>query len=424
MNHMRANELDATAALEAIGAGRLSHEQWVRACLDRIAARDGEVQAFTALDADGALAQARGLDRSPGSAGPLAGLPFAAKDIMDSADLPTRYGSAIYEHHRPVADAAAIALAKDAGGILLGKTATCEFATLTPCATRNPLDLARTPGGSSSGSAAAVADHMVPLAFGTQTSASVIRPAAYCGVVGYKPSFSLFPTPGLKHASPLLDTIGVFARSVRDIALFTLGQRQPETPAAPALALMRSSQWALLEPPMLEAMTQFIKALESKGARIVEDQLTDRMESALALQERLSAVELHGSLAHERRHHLDLLSDRLRQRIGQAGPHDPGERLRLLREAFELRLHIDTLFGSADVLIYPAATGEAPVGLETGLPAFGRLWTLLYTPSICIPIGRGPSGLPLGIQLIARPYDDARLLEAAAFAHRHAGMAS
>lgn len=419
---MNAHELDAIDALRAIESGTLSHESWVRACLERISYRDAEVQAFTALAESQALAQARQLDQSPSSRpSRLAGLPFAVKDVLDSADLPTQHGSPIYQGHQPGTDAACIALAKEAGAILIGKTATCEFATLTPSATRNPLDLRRTPGGSSSGSAAAVADYMVPIALGTQTSASIIRPAAYCGVIGYKPSFDVIHTAGLKHASPLLDTIGVFSRSVRDAHAFVLGGVLPDRTEPPRFKLLNSTQWNLLEPCMLDAAQQFVKTLRQAGGQLSEGRLSPLMEEALSLQERVSSVELYASLSYERQHHPTLLSERIRTRMRSAQPFEPKERLELLRRTYLLRQGVDGLFGDADVLIYPAATGEAPLGQETGHPGFGRLWTLLQTPAICIPIDAGPAGLPLGIQLIARPYEDARLLQAAAWAHTQAG---
>src|SRR6202795_741090 len=215
------NELDAIEALAAMAAGRLTAEALTRACLDRIGMRDSVVRAFAYLDPERALVEARTRDRArkAGSAGPLNGLPFGVKDIIDTHDMPTHYGSPIHAGHRPSADAACVALVREAGAVMLGKTVTTEFALRHPGPTENPRNLAHTPGGSSSGSAAAVADFMVPVAFGTQTGGSIIRPASYCGVIGYKPSFNTINPTGVKPLAGSFDTVGLFARCVDDCAL-------------------------------------------------------------------------------------------------------------------------------------------------------------------------------------------------------------
>ena len=218
MNASSLNQLDAWQAARALARRELRAEDLVRACLDRVAARDGDVRAFVHLDPDAVLAQARALDAGP-LRGALHGLPLGVKDLFDTVDMPTAYGSPIYAEHRPAADAAAVALCREAGALVLGKTVTTEFAYFHPGPTRNPHNLAHTPGGSSSGSAAAVADFMLPLALGTQTAGSIVRPAAYCGVVGYKPSLGRVPRAGVKSLSEALDTVGGFGRSVRDVAL-------------------------------------------------------------------------------------------------------------------------------------------------------------------------------------------------------------
>lgn len=409
------NFLSALSALRAMEDGSLSSEALVRACLDRIDEREATVRAFAHVDRERAIVQARQADRA-GAAGRLRGLPFAAKDILDSADLPTAYGSPIYAGHRPAADAACIAAAREAGGILLGKTETCEFATLTPCATRHPQDPARTPGGSSSGSAAAVADGMVPLAFGTQTSASIIRPAAYCGVVGYKPSYGLINTSGLKHASPSLDTIGVFAREVADARHAVFGTTDARDPGAPRVVVCESSLWAAARPETVEALLAFARRLERGGARLRTARLPPGLEAAVALQARLSAFELRQSLAHERRWHRDRLSPRLRQRVEAEADLSMAGYAELRSSMRTAQREAASLFVDADVLLYPAADGEAEIGMETGSPRFGGLWTFLHLPALSMPMGRGPAGLPLGAQLVGAPGRDLDLLAAAAFA--------
>jgi len=416
------NFLSALSALRAIENGALSSESLVRACLDRIDERDAAVRAFAHVDRERAIRLAREADHGR-AAGPLRGLPYAAKDILDSADLPTAYGSPIYAGHRPAADAACIAAAGAAGAILLGKAQTCEFATLTPCATRHPLDPARTPGGSSSGSAAAVADGMVPVAFGTQTSASIIRPAAYCGVVGYKPSYGLINTSGLKHASPSLDTIGVFAREVADARYFVFGAASAREAGAPKIVLCESSQWEAARPETVEALLAFVHRLERGGARVRTGRLPAGLEAAAALQARLSAFELRHSLAHERLLHRDRLSPRLQQRVEAEAGMSMAEYAGLRLSMQAAQRDAVRLFDDADVLLYPAADGEAEIGMETGSPRFGALWTFLHLPALSLPIGRGPAGLPLGAQLIGAPGRDLDLLAAAEFAERRAAEA-
>ena len=411
------NFLDAIPALRAIEDGSLSSESLVRACLERIADRDPQVLAFAAIDIDRSLAQARETDGSA-ARGRLRGLPFAAKDVLDTADFVTSYGSPIYAGHRPAADAACVAAAKEAGAILLGKTATCEFATLTPCATRNPHDLQRTPGGSSSGSAAAVADYMVPVAFGTQTSASTIRPAAYCGVVGYKPSFGLINSSGLKHASPGLDTISVFTRSIADARYFIHGRVTDAPFENPRIALCLSRQWDDARPETVNALNAFCKILERAGARVSTVHLPARLEATIALQGRLSAYEARQSLTHERATHYQMLSPRLQARVESEKNMSTAEYLEIMRQVSAARQEATELFRDADALLYPAADGEAELGMETGSPRFGGLWTLLHLPALSLPIGSGPAGLPLGAQLIGSAADDLRLLAVAAFAER------
>src|SRR5712671_3242695 len=268
--------LSARAAAQEIAAGRLTAEALMTACLDRIAAREKVVGAWHFLDPAAALAAARQRD-AEAPRGPLHGVPIAVKDLIDTVDMPTAYGSAIYRDHRPDADASCVALARAAGAVVLGKTVTTEFATFTPGKTANPHNPAHTPGGSSSGSAAAVADGMVPLAFGTQTAGSVIRPGAYCGCVAYKPSFGLINRAGVKPLADSLDTIGVFARSIEDAAFFAgvLSERPalrhlavPQQ--APRFGLYRTPVWEEAEPATVAAIDAARTALERGGAVVTE----------------------------------------------------------------------------------------------------------------------------------------------------------
>ncbi|HEV8680968.1 MAG TPA: amidase, partial [Stellaceae bacterium] len=284
--------LSARDAAQEIAAGRLSAEALVTACLDRIAACEPVVGAWHHLDPNAALAAARRCDGSAPS-GPLHGVPIAVKDLIDTADMPTGYGSTIYEGHRPSADAACVALARAAGAIVLGKTVTTEFACFTAGKTANPHNPAHTPGGSSSGSAAAVADFMVPLAFGTQTAGSIIRPAAYCGVVGYKPSFGMIPRAGVKPLADSLDTVGTMARNVADAAFFAaiLGGRpvlrhlaMPEAP--PRFGFYRTPMWEAAEPSTAAALDHTREVLRHAGASVAEIAVPPEHRGLTAAQER------------------------------------------------------------------------------------------------------------------------------------------
>ena len=416
--------MTALEAARAIESGSLSCEALVRSCLARIAQRNDDVLAFTALDPALALAHARESDRAA-APGLLRGVPFAVKDLFDTADYETCFGSAIYAGHRPRADAACVALARERGAVVLGKVATSEFATQTPGPTRNPLCLERTPGGSSSGSAAAVADFMVPVAFGTQTTGSIIRPAAYCGVIGYKPSFGLMSTAGVKALSPSQDSVGILARDVADAAFFAMGLQGANAVLAadlrPRIGICVSNQWSHAKAEMVQAIEALALRAEQRGAVISRMQLPAELEAVVDMQGRLVAYEARQALAHERMHHWDRLSPRLQARLDGGIGIELAEYLDLRRRAERARRLVRALFAKVDVLLYPAAEGEAELGLkDSGSPRFGALWTLLHLPCIALPIGRGPAGMPLGAQLIAPFCDDARLLAAAAFAAKAA----
>ena len=417
--------LSVRDAAQEIAAGRLTAEALASACLDRIAAREAVVGAWHYLDRDAALAAARQRDAEP-PRGPLHGIPIAVKDLIDTADMPTGYGSPIYEGHRPAADAACVALARAAGAVALGKTVTTEFACFTAGKTANPHNPAHTPGGSSSGSAAAVADGMVPLAFGSQTAGSTIRPAAYCGCIGYKPSFGMIQRAGVKALADSLDTIGVMARTVDDIAYFTgviAGRpalREVKMPAAPPrFGLYRTPMWGEAEPSTIAALDRARTALEKAGAWIAEIVVPPEHQTLSAAQETVMGFELVRALADERLNHSAQLSPRLAQLLDQGMTVGADAYDAALAETASARARLDGFFGPCDALLAPAAPGAAPRGLGyTGDPVFNRMWTLLGTPCLTLPAIWGDSGLPTGVQLVARIGADARLMAAGLFLER------
>jgi amidase len=417
--------LSARAAAQRIAAGRLRAEALMTACLERIAAREPIIGAWQYLDPEAALEAARQCDASPPS-GPLHGVPIAVKDLIDTADMPTGYGSAIYARHRPAADAACVALARSAGAIVMGKTVTTEFACFTPGRTANPHNPAHTPGGSSSGSAAAVADLMAPLAFGTQTAGSVIRPAAFCGIVGYKPSFGTIPRAGIKMLCDSLDTVGTMARNVADAAFFAgivAGRPElrdialPEAP--PRFGLCRTPMWREAEHATVRALARARAALERAGAVVVDVPSPPEHERLTEAQQTIMGFELVRSLAHERLQHSAELSPALAQLLDTGLAVGAPEYDAAIAETAMARARLEGFFGECDALLIPAAPGEAPVGLGyTGNPIFNRMWTLLGVPCVTLPAVWGESGLPTGVQLVGRIGDDARLIAAALFAER------
>jgi Asp-tRNA(Asn)/Glu-tRNA(Gln) amidotransferase A subunit family amidase len=417
------HRLTATQAARKLAAREITAEALVEDCLARIAEREPQVRAWTHVDANGARARARHLDRSA-SSGPLHGLPIAVKDLFDTVDMAATYGSPIYAGHRPAWDAVAVALARAAGGIVVGKTVTTEFATFHPGPTRNPHNLAHTPGGSSSGSAAAVADFMAPLAFGTQTAGSIIRPSAYCGVVGYKPTFGTVSRVGVKLISDTLDTVGGIARSVRDVALLVgaIGERPelfiPDSPpGAPRVAFCRTYEWQQAQPETMSAFDDARRTLERSGGSVREVALPRDFADLVDAQLVIMTHEVASSLTYERLEHPDQLSGDMTAMI-EAGLAVSTQRYDEARAlARRCRAQLDGVFADVDVLIAPSTHGEAPEGMATGNPLFQRIWTVLRTPCVHLPIARGPRGLPLGVTAIGPIGDDARLLRAADWIH-------
>jgi Asp-tRNA(Asn)/Glu-tRNA(Gln) amidotransferase A subunit family amidase len=398
------NRLGAKEAARRIARGELDAAALVQSCLARIAAREPEVRAWVYVNKQVSVSK---------TTPPLHGVPVGVKDIFDTADMPTQHGSPIYAGHRPRADAAPVALTRKAGGTILGKTVTAEFATFVPRETRNPHDLARTPGGSSSGSAAAVADCMVPLAFGTQTAGSVIRPGSYCGVVAYKPTYNTLPRAGVKPNADSLDTVGLYARSVEDAAFFIealIGMR-PATLDKPRIGLCRTWEWDEVQPEMAAAFESAARRLDAREVRLPE--------SFKGLRKAHTSViwfEGARSLADEMRRFPEQVDPGLRKRCENGYAIEFPEYAAALQAGRNARARLDEAFAGCDVLIAPAATGEAPLGLaSTGNTAMNVVWTLLHAPCVSVPVMRSPAGLPLGLQVIGRIGDDARTLACASW---------
>jgi Asp-tRNA(Asn)/Glu-tRNA(Gln) amidotransferase A subunit family amidase len=411
--------LTATEAARLLAGRDITAEALTRACLDRIAEREPQVHAWTVVQADAALEQARALDRGP-VRGLLHGLPLGVKDLFDTAGLDTAYGSPIYQGNKPVADAATVSLCREAGAVVLGKTVTTEFATFQPGPTRNPHNVAHTPGGSSSGSAAAVADCMVPLAFGTQTAGSVIRPAAFCGVVGYKPSFGHVSRAGVKSLSETLDTIGGFGRTVQDAALLgavimrdrRLAELAPGP--APRIGLFRGPDWASADSDAQQAMEAAATAMSGAGARVSEVAVPDYFAGLTAIQQEVMAFEAYQALSHERRTAPEKISAMLTEMLDRGGQISFAQHQRNLATVVSLQHKADQFFSEHDVLMTPGAAGEAPLAVDgTGDPLFCRSWTLLGLPCVQLPVMTGSRGLPVGVQCIGRFANDLALLQAA-----------
>lgn len=417
------NELGLVEAAAAIRAGSLRASDLVDACLARIDQREAVVGAWACLDADAARAVARTRDREA-PRGLLHGIPLAVKDIVDTVGMPTECGSPIYRGRRAAWDASCVALARRAGAIILGKTVTTEFAYFAPGKTANPRNPAHTPGGSSSGSAAAVADWMVPAGFATQTAASIIRPASFCGVVGYKPSFGTFSLAGIKPFAESLDTLGTITRSVADaryLRCALLGEAGPATVARGAssrrIGVCRTPWWNEADADSQAAVESAAQRLAGAGAVVSEAMLPSWFATLAEAQRTVMAYEGARSYAFEYDAHRDELSLQLRElidqglAIGRASYVEAG-----VQAARAAREFADWIRGW-DAVVAPAAKGEAPEGLaSTGDPIFSRLWTLLGAPSIALPGFTGQRGLPVGVQLVAGIGDDEQLLACAEWA--------
>jgi Asp-tRNA(Asn)/Glu-tRNA(Gln) amidotransferase A subunit family amidase len=429
------HRLGAVATAQQIGEGKLTSEELTRACLARIEAREPEVQAWAFLDPEHALRQARAADewRKRGRPlGPLHGMPVGVKDIIDTADMPTENGTVLHAGRRPRQDATLVSLLRAAGAVILGKTVTTELAVYGPNKTRNPHNLDHTPGGSSSGSAAAVADGMVPLAIGTQTNGSVIRPASFCGVYGFKPSHGLIPRTGVLAQSPPLDTVGVMAADLEGLAflaepLMAFDAKDPASqpsarphllevlrappPVPPRLAFVRSPVW---DQAAEDTKAGFAELVEALGERVEQVALSASFDDAIEIHRTIMEADLAKSFAREYEQGRDQLTSRLREMIERGQTIRAVDYNRAVARIATLNAILAEFFASFDAILTPAAPGEAPSGLgSTGSPVFCTIWTLCGTPAVTLPLLTGTSGLPIGVQLVGEKGDDARLLRTA-----------
>lgn len=425
--------LGAREAAWRIAEGALSSAELVAACLERIGAEEERVQAWAFLDRDKAMAEAEERDRRRRSGlplGPLHGVPVGIKDIIDVKGMPTGNGSPIDAGRMPLEDATLTRRLRAAGAVILGKTVTTEFAYYHPGKTRNPHDTTRTPGGSSSGSAAAVASGMVPLAIGSQTNGSVIRPASFCGTVGFKPSFGAIPRTGVLTLSPTLDQVGIFARSLEDAALAeTLmgpdgrdaeagegpgplsATASAEPPVVPSLAFVRTSAWNRAEDATTAAFAELVEALED---RIEEVELPEPFARGFGWHRAIMAAEMARNLRHYVERAPEQCSEKIRDLVAEGRGVPAPDYLAARDMAHVLRASLGALFDRFDAIVTPAVPGEAPEGLETtGDPIFCTLWSYLGLPALNLPLLAGPNGLPLGVQLVGAPGQDARLLRTA-----------
>jgi Asp-tRNA(Asn)/Glu-tRNA(Gln) amidotransferase A subunit family amidase len=428
--------LTAAEAARRIREGLLSSEELVAGCLERVRQVEPQVQAWTFLDEEHALAQARAADelkRSGEEIGPLHGVPVGLKDIIDTADMPTENGTVLHQGRTPRHDAAVVAMLRAAGAVMLGKTVTTECAYFAPGKTRNPHNSAHTPGGSSSGSAAAVAANMVPLALGSQTNGSTIRPAAYCGAYGFKPSHGLVPRTGVLQLSRTLDHVGLFARTLEDIALLAesvagFHDGDPDTrpraaipfgrvsreapPIEPMLAFVQTPYWDRVDADAREAFGELREAL---GGRVEDLALFPSAQGAWDWHKAIMDAEMAANFEAEWQRGRDRLSPQLRALIERGREVRAVDYQQALRAIPRVVASFDELFMERyDAILTPAAPGTAPKGLEsTGDPAFCTLWTLAGMPAVSLPLLKGENGLPLGVQLVGRRGYDARLLRTA-----------
>jgi Asp-tRNA(Asn)/Glu-tRNA(Gln) amidotransferase A subunit family amidase len=431
-----ASLLSAAEGGQRIRDGLLTSEELVGACLERIRALEPKVQAWTFLDEEHALAQARAADekkRSGEPIGALHGVPVGLKDIIDTADMPTENGTVLHKGRTPRDDATVTTMLRAAGAVILGKTVTTECAYFSPGKTRNPHNLEHTPGGSSSGSAAAVSAAMVPLALGSQTNGSTIRPAAFCGVYGFKPTHGLIPRGGVLQLSRTLDHMGLFARTLEDIALLAqevagYDERDPDTrprarlpfrqianeepPIEPTLAFIKTPHWDRVDAEAKEALGELVEAL---GGRVEEVELFPSADAAWDWHKTIMEVEMAANFEREWSTGRDRLSDQLRGLIERGREVRAVDYQRALRGIAPVVASFDDLFMERyDAILTPAAPGTAPKGLgATGDPRFCSLWTLLGMPALSLPLMQGAGGLPLGVQLVGRRNFDARLLRTA-----------
>jgi Asp-tRNA(Asn)/Glu-tRNA(Gln) amidotransferase A subunit family amidase len=427
-------DLPALALRERMLAGALRASEVADAFLARVDEREAEVGAWTFLDRELVRKQAEAADRQRGTGratGMLHGLPVGVKDIIDTAGMPTENGTPIDAGRRPGRDATIVRRLREAGAVIMGKTVTTELASMEPRGTRHPFDATRTPGGSSSGSAAAVATGMVPLAVGTQTGGSVIRPASFCGVVGFKPTFGVIPRRGVLPQATPLDTIGVFARTIADAALLAdaLAGHDPEDPdslmqppprlldvalskppVTPALAFVKTPAWNHAEEATKEGFAELVEALGKSCEEVALPSIFEQADGAIRVIQRVGKARHYNGYMERGR---EQLSDFMRGAIEEGLAISAVDYLTALDWQRSLAVGIEPLFDKYDAIVTPAAPGEAPSIDTTGNPVFNALWTLCGTPAVTLPLLQGPNGLPVGVQLVGRRGEDARLLRTA-----------
>ena len=426
--------LTACEAARRIRDGELTSQELVQSCLDRIEAVEDTIGAWTHLDREYALTQAKAAQdqrQASESLGPLHGVPVGVKDILDTADMPTENGTVLHRGRMPAEDAAVVERLRAAGAVILGKTVSTELAVYSPGKTKNPHDPTRTPGGSSSGSAAAVSSFMVPVAVGTQTNGSVIRPAAFCGVYGFKPSHGLVSRHRVLKQSRPLDTIGCMGRTLEDTALLAdvmigYDSRDPdsaprahpqisrimaeEPPVKPKLVFIRTPVWDQAEESTKDALRELCEHLDD--VQIME--LPPIFGGALEDHRRIMEADLAASFAKEYRDGKEQLSDVLREMIERGQQVLAVDYNAALARIADYRAEIEEISHEFDAILTPAVTGEAPVGLDaTGSPAFCTIWTLAGVPALTMPILQGPNGMPLGVQMVSAKGDDGRLFRTA-----------
>lgn len=430
----RLNELTATEAAAKIAKGDVTAEQLMQACLDRIKLREPDVQAWAYLDPDYAMAQARAADaqlKEGKGVGPLHGVPVGIKDIIDTADMPTENGSPMFKGRRTNHDAACVAALRAAGAIIMGKTVTTELANLNPNKTRNPHNLEHTPGGSSSGSGAGVADYHIPLGLGTQTGGSVIRPASFNGIYGLKPTLGLIPRGGVLMQSHMLDTVGVYGRSVEDLGLITdtlsiydpadaqsyrgsrgrtLEMLRQEPPRPPRLAFLRTPAWDHAEAGAQAAIRGVAKSL---GDQCDEQNLPEPWDRIIDLHLTVMGAEdlaYYGKYLEEQP---QLLSEKITERLNAAKSIRADDYVKALIARETINQSLENLLGRYDAVLSLASTGPAPHGFEsTGSAIFNGLWTYLGVPCVSLP-RLTVNGMPMGVQLVGMRGDEGRLLRTA-----------
>jgi len=427
--------LSALEAAAGIAAGEFSSQDLVSACLERIAEMDEQIEAWTHFDADYAHAQAKAADEYRQSGlpiGPLFGLPVAVKDIFDTADMPTECGTPVYTGRTPSADSTVVALLRQAGAIIMGKSVTTELAMYSPGKTRNPHDPERTPGGSSSGSAAAVASGMVPLAIGSQTAGSMIRPASFCGTVGFKPTHGRISRHGALMLSRTLDTVGVFGRTVEDVALIgdalshfdaadpdmeptaplgLLQNASTEPPVEPIFAFVKSPVW---EKASADVQSGFEELTEALGDKCDEVELPEPFHHGIDLHRTIMLADIAKNIGPLYDKDATQLSEPLRNMVEEGRTIKAVDYASAIELRETLNAGLDQIFSRYDAIVTPAATGEAPKTLDyTGNPIFCSLWTYCGVPAVSLPLLTGTDDMPIGVQLVGQRGHDGRLLRTA-----------